>query len=304
MQYRAGATPIGEQSDITLSPRDDCQLLLIARGEGNTAPGINDNLASPRNLSMPQNVFDAIPATGATAGDFPGENASVAEFVRRCGVLYQWGRKDPTFASVDGTSSEKNILFDGFANPISIQRASYNASMLTDGNTILYTIRYPLAFIIGTEVWYNGSYSAGYRELWNNNGAKTIYDPCPDGWKVPDKSIWSNLSVNNSYWFDSNSTFVRTGSHHTRGGRRYNLNGANGVPAAPTPYNTAWFPTTGYREHTNGNIGIPTAGYLFGNTIDTSNNKYYYLRINNGGLDLLSNAGIPAESEATRCVQE
>lgn len=243
---------------------------------------------------------------GATAGDFPGKDASVIEFIRRAGVVYQWGRKDPMFNSVDGTTNEKNVVYDGFANPINMDKPKYNAAtMLVDGNTLKYTIQHPFTFICGADHWYSGGASTAYHELWAKGGIKTIYDPCPDGWRTPDKEIWRNITVDNAYWFNNNNTFVRTGSAHTRGGRLYSLNGTTGAPPVSISiHNYCWFPASGYRAKANGNIGAPTNGYLYPFNVDTGNNRAWYIRYSGGEFSLISNGGYISESQAVRCVQE
>ncbi|WP_455592973.1 DUF4906 domain-containing protein [Bacteroides sp.] len=239
---------------------------------------------------------------GATAGGFPGADASQIEFSKRGGLFYQWGRKDPSFASIDGTANEKNVIYDGFANPVEFDKPAYDASMLESGNTLLYSIRHPLSYIRHGNSWYNGSLNSAYSGLWGKN--KTIYDPCPDGWQTSHHSIWTNVTTNYGYWFNSNSSFVATGAGHTKGGRLYNLSGGTGLPQTQTIHNTCWFPANGFRSGSSGNIGFPNNGYLVGYTLD-GKYTYYYLRIAGDALDTRSGGnGLPSDSEAIRCVQQ
>ncbi|WP_455591895.1 DUF4906 domain-containing protein [Bacteroides sp.] len=57
---------LGGYLTLSLTKSDDCQLVIIARGEGNTTPSISGNLADVRKLSMAQSLFNDIPVSGAT----------------------------------------------------------------------------------------------------------------------------------------------------------------------------------------------------------------------------------------------
>ena len=98
------------------------------------------------------------------------------------GLLYQWGRKDPFLGYFSSTSTIK------WAD-------NYTYSNSTTG-TIKYTIMNPTEFIGG-----NTSNSGVYQD-WhyktNKNrwqSSKTMYDPCPSGWRVPDKINWNGDSI-------------------------------------------------------------------------------------------------------------
>jgi hypothetical protein len=116
------------------------------------------------------------------------------------GLFYQWGRKDP-FPATD--------------SPEATQPGGGKFTITTNSpivGTINYTIQHPGEFIYCTSPdwnhndWYWGSYN---NELWGHSGDKTIYDPCPAGWRVPvnssmtkDTSPWSGFTENNGGTFD------------------------------------------------------------------------------------------------------
>ena len=94
------------------------------------------------------------------------------------GMLYQWGRKDP-FAKY---SLKSTIDFDW---------EMYDAEI----GTVEYATVHPTTeigvAISEYEVANNGSWCYHKnRKLWDED--KTIYDPCPVGWRVPDRDIWKN----------------------------------------------------------------------------------------------------------------
>lgn len=136
---------------------------------------------------------------GARAGGFPGitkgENYTVKDAADTQGLLYQWGRKDPFFGSVDGTTNEINVIFDGDGNPKGVTNVARNNIPLENGNRLNYTVKNPLNFIyfwgggINSD-WWDASNSGTGKDRWNKGnaadpGKKSLYDPSPYGWKVP-----------------------------------------------------------------------------------------------------------------------
>jgi hypothetical protein len=252
----------------------------------------------------------------ATAGGFPGENASLLEFARRIGYLYYWGRKDPFLGSTDGTANELNVIYDGEGRGVQLEKVAYSDITLVNGNTLQYVIEHPDHIITGSSSdqnqskcsWYSlNETTADYQYLYNNS--KTLYDPCPAGWKIPHQTVYNGWGKNQAYWFDANGTFMESGSAHERGGRLYNVSGGNGVPSLRTEDNTAWFPVTAYRSFSDGKLIFngSAAGYEGTNTIAKNGNNYriYYTKIAAGELSTPNNAwGMIGEPYPFRCVQE
>lgn len=115
-------------------------------------------------------------ATSATAGD-----------VCAIGLCYQWGRKDPFLST---SSTDEAILP---LSTLSSWPAAVNCQKHT--GTIEYSIANPTTFIKGDETtsdWTFGELSSIDVNRWNPT--KTIYDPCPAGYRVPDggdNGIWA-----------------------------------------------------------------------------------------------------------------
>ena len=241
----------------------------------------------------------------ATGGGFPGSDASNLEFAKRYGYQYQWGRKDPFFCSVDGTTNEIKVIYNGDGEATAIKLTDYSASMLVDGNSIAWSIQHPMDFIKDNASWYNGNHGSGaHCLLYDNNGKKTLYDPCPNGWTIPYKSTITGITVSNANWYDG-SFKARGSAYAIKGGRLHNLSGSNGVPDPITVHNTAWFSVTSFRSYTNGSLGAPTNGYIGFRDIATSGNcYYYYLRENNDAWTITNGSGQVAESVPYRCIQE
>ena len=103
-------------------------------------------------------------ATSATPGD-----------VGALGLLYQWGRKDPFLGSSSINSDAKAKSTGSWPLPVAL-----SSSM----GTVDYATKNPMTFIDASSSGVGWLYSSRNDALWQS--AKTIYDPCPAGWRVPD----------------------------------------------------------------------------------------------------------------------
>ena len=98
-------------------------------------------------------------ATSATPGD-----------VGALGLLYQWGRKDPFLGSSSTSENEpKDAASTGVWNTATIG-AQYSA----EANPMTYYSE----IYLPTDSWSTSSVP------------KTVYDPCPYGWRVPEIDAW------------------------------------------------------------------------------------------------------------------
>ena len=128
-------------------------------------------------------------ATSATPGD-----------VRALGLLYQWGRKDP-FLSSSSISSSIEAKSTGTWSSVASS---------SETGTVDYAILNPTTFVKGSSSSkYDWLYESRDDILWTTSDkTKSIYDPCPVGWRVPDgghNGIWSTAASSSSdfgYAFD------------------------------------------------------------------------------------------------------
>ncbi|WP_455640615.1 DUF4906 domain-containing protein [Parabacteroides sp.] len=191
---------------------------------------------------------------------------------RTFGMLYQWGRKDPMFGSADGTSNEIDIIFDGEGVSTGVARSS---GISTDN-----TIANPSTF-----------YTSG--NLPNNSWGpetKTIYDPCPQGWRVPDfYDEYADKQDINHFMFDGfvtgkaddrtrtfNNNYTLINMRVLNGGVWYNnpqstmddvTNGFIYFYPGESESNytnlSAWFPSYRKRESSTGNFRDPNTASGF-----------------------------------------
>lgn len=93
------------------------------------------------------------------------------------GLLYQWGRKDPFPAYQEVRSQTSSILW------------SSEVDLNSETGTIAYTIANPTTFIKDSHSSIDTPFSKS-RTLWTTSDkTKSVYDPCPYGWRVPDGGI-------------------------------------------------------------------------------------------------------------------
>lgn len=115
---------------------------------------------------------------GATSAT-PGE-------VGALGLLYQWGRKDPFLGS--SSISSNAVAKSTIAWPSAVSSDSSNG-------TIEYATVHPTTFITSNNDWYYTEDSSTDNTRWTTSkSSKSIYDPCPAGWRVPDggdNGIWT-----------------------------------------------------------------------------------------------------------------
>lgn len=118
-------------------------------------------------------------ATSATPGD-----------VRALGLMYQWGRKDPFLgaASISSDTQAASTITWPKSKPGTVQVG--NIEWAT-ANPTTYITTYDYDWIYVS----NPKDLTKYKDLWTESDkAKSIYDPCPQGWRVPDggtSGIWS-----------------------------------------------------------------------------------------------------------------
>ena len=117
-------------------------------------------------------------ATSATPGD-----------VGALGLMYQWGRKDPFLGAA-------NIGNKTFA----ASTIKWPSSVTNNIGTLEYTISHPTTYV----QYFNNSDKL---VLWTVSGeTKSVYDPCPAGWRIPDGDVWAKASASHGTSFEYDRT--------------------------------------------------------------------------------------------------
>ena len=176
-------------------------------------------------------------ATSATPGD-----------VGTLGLLYQWGRKDPFLGS-------SSIHFLSIAEAKSTIIWPSAVSSDSRNGTIAYATANPTTFIkydsSNLDWYYTGSSSTDNTRWTTSEISKSIYDPCPAGWRVPDggrNGVWSKAKGSLSYFsatYDSTNEGI-------------NFSGKFGSDQ------TIWYPASGEREYLDGRLyNVGYSGYCW-----------------------------------------
>lgn len=262
------------------------------------------NGMSPRNLVM----------MDCSLGAFDSTPSNTDDVTRTFGLYYQFGRKDPFPAAkyrtgdVTGTDYFQSVdVFDKDGNKLdaaALKGAKYQikSSAIAGGtgvaNTITYSIKYPLTFILqdladATPAGissYNWIYGAtpqttawkASNKLWGgdlNNVTtslpldtkftkKTIYDPCPYGWCVPPQDTWTNFT-----------TTAAGGDYNTNNPVYYNSPAEDKYNWTVAQQGFTSAPVFGRRFFISGSSGntafYPAAGYRYGGNGEQYNVGYY-----------------------------
>jgi len=191
------------------------------------------------------------------------------------GLFYQWGRKDPFPGA--------NALSLATPSQNSIPIYDRNGTLLTEGagtsgtgvkkivvstaDNVLNSIQNPLMFYFGLESnavdWYSSSTNTHNNSLWSAT-IKSIYDPCPTGWKVP-----SSGAGTASPWYKYGA------ASYTDYGGIWNTSypGWNFINSV---YNLGWFPASGWRDMYNGDLySVGISGYSHSSSANVGDIFYF-----------------------------
>ena len=218
-------------------------------------------------------------ATSATPGD-----------VGALGLLYQWGRKDPFLGSSSISSSTYAKSTVTWPSAV-----SSNSSK----GTIAYATANPTTFIKANsnnhDWYYTGSSSTDNTRWTTSESSKSIYDPCPAGWRVPDgadvrsngvwsKALGSSSDFSDALLYDSTNEGM-------------NFSGKFGSAS------TIWYPASGFRSRSDGSLNrVGYLGYYWSASPISINAFLLYFDstgfVNPAGSDHL------AYGRSVRCVRE
>ena len=213
-------------------------------------------------------------ATSATKGD-----------VGALGLLYQWGRKDPFLGSSSissNTQAKSTITW-----PSSVSSSSSTG-------TIAYATAHPTTFITSNSNnydWYYSSGSSTDNTRWQSS--KTVYDPCPAGWRVPDggsNGVWSKAFDTSSSWeTSSNWNSTNKGMDFSKTDKKLGSSGP------------IWYPASGFRGGSS-LIFVGSRGFYW--SVSPNGYHAYDLSFNSNGYVNPAIDDCRYFGQSVRCVQE
>ena len=180
------------------------------------------------------------------------------------GLKYAWGRKDPFPGPNNTAINGLNYIdtYDALGNVVPNYMAGGNQTAATSASfsadiawrpvsiqaTVADAIKYPMNFVQNAQSWnadkiddlWGDPYSANPAQT----GSKSIYDPCPPGWRVPHRYAFTGFTTtganatDKTTWNVVNATTVVIG---TQGGYECYYDGTNSVA----------YPSTGFINNTS-----------------------------------------------------
>ena len=237
-----------------------------------TATSVSYNNGSKTTVFMDRNL-GATNATMSNLGSY--------------GLLYQWGRKDP-FPGASGVSSTTAAsIYNASGTRLSEGASGTGVKYVSAGNAsnLENSIKNPLWFYYRSRSPYDWIGSTQNNNLWNSqSGGKTVYDPCPYGWRVPTSGS-SSSSPWYSYWGDWDT-----------GNWSYGWNWTD------SSYLLGWYPAVGYRLYSGGTFSyVGSRGYYWTSTVSGTRAYDLYFRSSSCST---SNMDYRAYGEGVRCVKE
>ena len=205
-------------------------------------------------------------ATSSTPGD-----------VGALGLLYQWGRKDPFLGPSsfsEGNEARSTIIWSSVV--------SSNSST----GTIEYSVSHPTTFITYNDSnldWYYTGSNSTDDTRWQSE--KTINDPCPVGWRVPDggsDGIWSKAGFSYTMFDDTNK----------------------GMSFSISNPSSTWYPALGYLLCGGGAGALGNVGYTGSYWSVTPKNYEAYCFSVDYFIGLIADKNSRAYGFAVRCQKE
>jgi hypothetical protein len=204
------------------------------------------------------------------------------------GLYYQFGRKDPFPAA-----SVK--LYNVSGTAVTAFTASSNDCIgrISGGTLIKTAVQRPYNFYYpASGDWaQNNPY---YANLWNNPAwhvsptGKSLFDPCPPGWKVPEQNTWAVFIVSGK----PNAANYPGG--YNGDGWEFYMSGSSGE--------TAFYPAGGLRN-INGEMSNGRDNGYSRSSAPLNNEFAFYLYFNSENI-IPQNANHRSFGLPTRCIQE
>ncbi len=177
------------------------------------------------------------------------------------GLLYQWGRKDPlpkAAAGVLGNQVATQSTYQANGETVT------NFPQLISGPTTMdVTIQNPATVYYASTDPYDWN-SSPDPSLWGNDAAKSDYDPCPKGWRIPINGTWDDFgnSWATTVTFSKNPDW--TAANADKAGGLYSVGDVK-----------AFYPASGNRHSNDGSVrNVGYSGYSWSSSVEGSSSYF------------------------------
>ena len=235
----------------------------------------------------------------------------------RGALFFQFGRKDPFW----GNYSVNKYDIVNFNNSKTATNSTLSTKAASTNQNVPYSINHPTEYLTGT-YWTTGDkYNPSTYEsdiIWQDPqtavggakyGKKSIFDPSPAGWRLPNNGVMSDMRSNNN---GTPTTNISATNPISRNFSAFTSNGKTGLRYWPYMLNSdgnysvtdeIFFPAAGYRLSSNGGLRYAGSGgyYWCGSPYSATNG--YYLNFGSTGLHT-SDSYNRAYGFSVRCVSE
>ena len=180
-------------------------------------------------------------------------------------MMYQWGRKDPftpatttpstTTASANVPGGKDTQLYSATGTPINTKSSNGIGGEWTHSTAVASNItaltNTPSTFYTGGNVPIAST--GNLSNDWWNPTTKTLYDPCPAGYRIPSSGTYNSftvppnwsININNGMTWNT-SFFSASGYRHSSNGKFYSV-GYDGYVWMSTPYSATFGHTLFFR---------------------------------------------------------
>ncbi|WP_419522549.1 DUF4906 domain-containing protein [Alistipes finegoldii] len=226
---------------------------------------------------------------------------AMSEGLTQRGLYYQWGRKDPFIYPENATSAttpKTTYNLEGY--PFEVRgNIGSDYTTLLPGYTIDWATAHPTTVMVrpfkktgcidswllvtNPNLWGNATSGS----IASAKSKKSIYDPCPPGWKVPDRAAWDTSAF-------------KCCDYKLQYGMNMYYNSSNAK--------TAFYTYNGYLNGENGQWqyqSLASGAYVWTNEpyLTPDNDSSYCLKIANSTFSVSATLG-QQYGAAVRCVRE
>ena len=256
--------------------------------------------------------------------------ATDATNAKSFGLYYQWGRKDPLGRPGTITASGDSYVATSFVGlsgitkwnqPENMCDLSTNSAITPntiDVDMIGYATRNPTQFIYDTKdaqnydwvikkndhLWGNGS---GYLYPRKAQIYKSIYDPCPEGYRVAPKDLWNRFTVDGGNYGSQDTDAKRDATFNASNRNSLGTQRGYFFYYTATPFQTGetdFYPASGYRSRASGALtNVGSGGYSWSSSPTQGSTNAGYLNFSASNVNPQRN-NFRAYGFPVRCVRE